>query len=248
MKYFFVFFLLVIIVFPINVQATSDTDNLIGSYYIPGYVVNKKEGLLIQLHNEIINRAQLSLDLIVEPTQRIQQSFKNNQLIGYFPELWQHIPKDKSEVVVSDNIAFKALIIFTKNKGKTITQFSDLEGLTIGAVRGFSYGQMEENTNIKIQYVSSDEQNVKKLLSGRIDAMIGDSQSTVLAVKSLDHNQEIFYNTKQAIDILDIFYVFQKTPQGIAIRDKVNIAIKSLKKEGKIKLDPKTGKTQYFLP
>jgi len=248
MKYFLVFCFFVIINAPINVQASTDADRTIGSYYIPGLVINKKEGLFIRLHNEIVSRAQLSLDFIIEPTQRIQQSFKSNQLIGYFPELWQHIPKDKSEIIVSDNIWLKSIIIFTRKGEQVITQHADLEGLTIGAVRGYSYGQIEKDKNIKIQYVNSDEQNIKKLLSGRVDAIIGDNTSTVSAIKNSNYAQDIFYNLQQPIDILEVFYVFQNTSKGHLIRDKVNIAIKSLKQEGLIKLNPTTGESQILLP
>jgi len=240
--------LLITISSPIIVQATTNTSNTIGSYYIPGLVMNKEEGLFIRLHNEIINRAQLSLDFIIEPTQRIQQSFKNNQLIGYFPELWQNIPKDKSEIIVSDSIWLKSIIIFTRKNEQAITQLSDLEGLTIGAVRGYSYGQIEKNKNINVQYVNSEIQNIKKLLSGRIDAIIGDNASTVSAIKNSNHAQGIFYNLQQPIEILESFYIFQNTAKGHEIRNKINIIIKSLKQEGVLKLDIKTGKSQILLP
>jgi hypothetical protein len=230
------------------VQATTKTSTTIGSYYIPGLVINKEEGLFIRLHNEIINRTQLSLDFIIEPTQRIQQSFKSNQLIGYFPELWQNIPKDKSEIIVSDSIWLKSIIIFTRKNEQTITQRSDLEGLTLGAVRGYSYGQIEKNKNINIQYVNSEIQNIKKLLSGRIDAIIGDNASTVSAIKNSTYAQDIFYNLQQPIDILKVFYIFQNTTEGYEIHNKINIAIRSLKQEGLLKLDTKTGKSQILLP
>lgn len=247
MKFVF-FYLLITISSPIIAQTTNNASNTIGSYYIPGLVINKKEGLLIKLHNEIINRAKLSLNFIIEPTQRIQQSFKSNQLIGYFPELWQHIPKDKSEIIVSDNIWLKSIIIFTLKKERKITQLSALKGLTIGAVRGYSYGQIQKNKSIDIQYVSSELQNIKKLMSGRIDAIIGDNVSTVSAIINSGYTQEIFYNLKQPIDILEGFYIFQNTDKGHEVRDKINVVIKSLKKEGLLKLNTKTGKSQILLP
>ena len=247
-KSVFIFCFFLIVNFPIVAQATTYINKAIGSYYIPGLVVSKKEGLFVKLHHEIIHRSQLSLDFIIEPTQRIQHSFKHNQLIGYFPELWQNIPKDKSEIIVSDSIWLKSIIVFTIKNKQPITQLSDLEGLTIGAVRGYSYGQIEKNKNITIQYVNNDLQNIKKLLTGRIDAIIGDSSSTVFAIKNSNYAKEIAYNLQQPIDILEAFYIFQNTTKGHEIRNKINIAIKSLKQDGIIKLNAKTGESEIFLP
>lgn len=231
-----------------DVQASTYRNKAIGSYYIPGLVVSTNEGLFVKLHHEIINRSQLSLDFIIQPTQRIQHSFKQNQLIGYFPELWQNIPKDKSEIIVSDSIWLKSIIVFTMKDQQLITQHSDLEGLIVGAVRGYSYGQIENNKNINIQYVNNDIQNIKKLLSGRIDAIIGDDTSTVTAIKSLELTNKIFYNLKKPIDILEAFYIFQNTTKGHEIRNKINSAIKSLKQEGVIKLNAETGESKILLP
>lgn len=244
----FVFFFFLIASYTIGAQAATYTNKAIGSYYIPGLVVNTKEGLFVKLHHEIIRRSQLSLDFIIEPTQRIQHSFKRNLLIGYFPELWQNIPKDKSEIIVSDSIWLKSIIVFTMKNKQPITQLSDLEGLTVGAVRGYSYGKVENNTSIAIQYVNNDMQNIKKLLSGRIDAIIGDSASTVAAIKSLGLTNKIFYNLKRPIDILEAFYIFQNTTKGHEIRNQINIAIKSLKEEEIIKLNTKTGESEILLP
>ncbi len=248
MKSFFVFYVFLMLSFPFNSQASTKADNTIGSYYIPGLIINKKEGLFVKLHHEVILRSQLSLDFIIEPTRRIQHSFKRNKLIGYFPELWQSIPKDKSEVIVSDSIWLKSIIVFTREGSQSISQLSDLEGLTVGAVRGYSYGQVEENKNINIQYVNSDIQNIKKLVSGRVDAILGDSASTVSAIETLGYSKNIFYNLQQPIDVLEAFYVFQNTHKGHEIRDKINLAIQSLKQEGIIKLDVNTGKSQIILP
>ncbi len=247
MRWVLIFYLIIISSLPNTGNASTADEKRIGSYYIPGLVINKTEGLFIRLHNKIITKTMLQLELIIEPTNRIQQSFKSNQLIGYFPELWQHVPKDKSKVVVSDNIWLKSVIVFTK-KGRLITKLSDLEGLTIGAVRGYSYGEVENNKDITIQYVNREEQNVEKLLSGRIDAIIGDNSSTLSAVKNSKHTQDIVYDLQKPIDILEVFYVFQNTSEGIFIRDKVNIAIRALKQQGIIKLNAKTGESQIILP
>ena len=142
----------------------------------------------------------------------------------------------------------KSIIVFTIKDKHSITQLSELEGLTVGAVRGYSYGQIEKNKNINIQYVNNDLQNIKKLLTGRIDAIIGDSTSTVFAIKNSQYAEEIYYNLQQPIDILEAFYIFQNTTKGHEIRNKINIAIKSLKQEGILKLDAKTGNSQIFLP
>jgi len=244
----FVFFFLLIASYTIGAQAATYKKNAIGSYFIPGLVVNTKEGLFVKLHHEIIRRTQLPLDLVIEPTQRIQHAFKRDLLIGYFPELWQNIPKDKSEVIVSNSIWLKSIIVFTMKDSQSLTQISDLEGLTVGAVRGYSYGKIESNQNVNIQYVNDDMQNIKKLLSGRIDAIIGDSASTVAAIKDLDLTDEIFYNLTRPIDILEAFYIFQNTAKGHKIRNEINRAIKSLKEEGIIKLNVKTGESEILLP
>lgn len=68
------------------------------------------------------------------------------------------------------------VLFFLKDRPLPWSALSDLQGKSIGAVRGYTYGddfkKLEESKRINVQRTSSDAQNLKMLLAGRIDAVV----------------------------------------------------------------------------
>ena len=238
--------LLAIILCSVSVSSLAK-QQVIGTYYIPGLVESRKDGLFIRLHHEIVKRAGLDTELIMRPTKRIQRSFKNDRLLAYFPELWENVPKPASDVVVSETIWYKKIILYSLADPSRL-DMTDLEKLNLGAVRGYSYGQeLMGNQKLHIDYADNDVLNVKRLLRGRVDVLLGDSASTLSAVQGHVRGKEIRYDLSRPFAKLDVFYLCQNTQDGINLCQRLSEAIRSVKADGLLTLDPVTGDSKIHL-
>lgn len=199
---------------------------MFGSYYIPGLVINENQGTFIRLHKEIMHRTQTYNKLLFMPTKRVQYEFKHNNLISYFPELYENLPKKNS--VVSEPFWLKKIIFFSI-KQMNIQSTFDLEGLKLGAVRGYSYGpEIVNNKKIEILYTDNDDINVNMLLNGRVDGILGDNKSTIAAINKSKFKDKFIYYLNKPINILDVFYVCQNSIIGKQTCSEISQAIKQL--------------------
>lgn len=181
------------------------------------------------------------------PAKRTQNAFKIKTLNTYFPELWENVPNPKSAYLVSDSFWYKKVILYTL-KGSDIKNLEDLFGKHVGAVRGYSYGEeLLNEKRINIQYHHNDDLNLKMLLSGRIDAIIGDNKSTLTAVNNNPNARNVEYDLDKPITVLDVFYVCHNTKKGIKLCDNISKIIRQLKNEKIIQLDRLTGNSKINL-
>jgi ABC-type amino acid transport substrate-binding protein len=63
-----------------------------------------------------------------------------------------------------------------RQKGEiTYDKFEDLQAYNLGGVLGYWYEAPFKEAGLKVDYASSDEQNIQKLYAGRIDLAVGES-------------------------------------------------------------------------
>lgn len=204
----------------------------LGSYYIPGLVENSTEGQFVEILNEISQRTDIAFNLSIKPTKRTQKDFRHGAIIGYFPELHEHIPLPLDQVYISEPFWIKRIYVFSQNRAEQITSIEMLHGKRISLVRGYSYGkEITENKHIDITFVDSDLQSIKLLKLNRIDYVLGDEYSTLAAIQEINLESEIFYDLETPLHQLDVFFVFQKNTKGRAIADKVSNAIIDMRNE-----------------
>jgi ABC-type amino acid transport substrate-binding protein len=231
------YFLLVFI--PIAANGTS-----IGSYYIPGLVIDENNGLFVKMHREVMRRSGVKAELIIQPTKRTQRAFAYGKIDAYFPELVENLPK--KELIVSKPFWLKKIILFSL-VNSDIRDLSDLEGKIVGAVQGYSYGEkIVNNPNISLTYVKDDNANIERLRRGYIDAVIGDDNSTITAVENSQYSHLIHYDQEKPVHVLEVFYVCQKTSSGSELCKSINQALSDMKDQGIIKLNRTTGKAEIM--
>lgn len=203
------------------------------SYFIPGLVESPSQGLMVDMLRSMEQNNDLTFDLSLLPTARVQLSFEAGKISSYFPELEEHRPTKSCR---SDRFMQKAIIAINRKDQIPITRIEQLEGIAVGAVTGYSYGlNIIGNERIDLVRVDNDIANIRKLLAGRIDAVIGDVHSTIAAIKELEVSEQLNFDTSQPIDLLDVFFVFQLSPQGEKHCKKVSEAIEKLRINGDLK-------------
>ena len=84
-------------------------------------------------------------------------------------------------------------IYFARSRPVNFTQISDLKGLRIGAIRGWSYGPAFDRARaarlFTVEETPSDSQNMRKLALGRLDAVLAISESGTALIKQLPQIQ-----------------------------------------------------------
>jgi hypothetical protein len=221
---------------------------IIGSYYIPGLVEDNESGLFVKLHKKIMERVGIAYDLQIMPTKRVQFNFKHNKLNSYFPELWEKIPKQREEVVASESIWLKKVILYSLKKAPIKSLSIVTSEHILGAVKGYSYGSnIVNNLKLNIDYVNNDNLNIERLNKGHIDAILGDNASTLNAIRSSGKETLFYYDLQKPVAILDVFYICQNTEKGRALCDSYSQAIRQLKRENIIQLNYITGDSHINL-
>jgi len=90
---------------------------------------------------------------------------------------WYRTPERERDFLFSDAVFVESQVLFfLKEKPVSWKTLSDLRGRNIGAVLGYTYGAefqaLEDRKAVNVERTASDEQNLRKLLAGRIDAAI----------------------------------------------------------------------------
>ncbi|MCP4551853.1 MAG: amino acid ABC transporter substrate-binding protein [Bacteroidetes bacterium] len=154
---------------------------------------------------------------------------------------WIKTPKREKEVLFSEPIYGGKWVFFHLKSAlfewKTI---EDLKGLNIGAIHGYSYGTIfdnaEKNGIFKVERVTKEEQNFKKLLLGRIHvfahAIDGGYASLRMKLKP-EEVQQITHFPKP-IQVVNYHLVFTKTKKNKRMLKLFNKGLRQLRESGKI--------------
>ncbi len=202
----------------------------LSSYYIPGLVESETKGLMVEMLKAIEQETNIRFELTLMPTARVQHSFLVGKTYGYFPELEDFRPPESCRTV---SFMQKKIVAFTRKDSLPIKAVADLEGKKVGAVTGYSYGiNIINNSKINLQRVANEQANIKKLLSGRIDVVVGDLDSTVNAINELKMEDQIHFDPAQPIDLLDVYFVFPSHDDGKLHCEMVSNGIEKLRKRG----------------
>lgn len=202
----------------------------IGSFPIPLMVENPETGVFIDLVKELAKRSDVKLEIIVEPTKRTISNFNKGSLAGFFPALDVSVPKKveaSSEIYIKKDFAF---VLKSKPVPKSI---EDLEGKSIGLTSGYPYvNKITENPKITVDYASTDENNVKKLLVGRFDVFIVEEKSGLKALEKENALDQITYDPKSPLSEQKVYFAFQPDAEGRELAKKFSEALDAIKKDG----------------
>lgn len=213
-----------------QVNKPSTKTYLIGSYYIPGLVNTNGTGTFVDIFEAIKKQTGLALKLQIRPTLRTQREFRDGQLVGYFPELFEGLPLPADQLLLSEPFWRKPVHLFYRRGEAEITHWQDLEGKRVALVRGYTYGKsITANRKIRLNYVDSDIQSLKMLLFNRVDYILGDLHSTINAVEKLGFKGKVDYTDNPLFE-LDVYFVFQDNEEGEYLESRISEAIRTLKR------------------
>lgn len=169
----------------------------IGAYNFPPYMIENGHqladgatgyGVDIDILREVLRRAGYKHSLRWVPFRRLQLELKEVGSIDVANAFFygEDYPTEKQ---ILYDLGGYSILYAAKGKFKKITDVEDLRGLTVGLVRGDSYGKkfdtLLDGDIFDVEEVQEDKLNFSKLMAGRIDLIVINSVVGEFLVKDM---------------------------------------------------------------
>lgn len=197
----------------------------------------KAIGIYPALLAEISKRSGIEFDVVSIPWKRALLELDAGRAgIG---ALYKNTDRVK-KYDFSNKLFDEVQIVYVRSGNEfTFSGVGSLKGKTVGVIRGWSYGDefdaAVKSGSIITEEVSSDEQNFKKLILGRIDAMIAIRESASAAIAAGDYKDKVAA-LNPPLSVSAAYIAFVKSAHKIDIIDKLNKAIKAIRDDGSFDL------------
>lgn len=203
------------------------------------------------LASEIITKAYeaegIEIEIQFYPWKRCELMLRNNQLDAIFP----YVKTDEREKIYgfSDPVVVIRLSFFYLKDNIAKLEYNSLEDLkkySFGGVLGHFYKEEFDKAGLNVEYVGSEEHNLKRLLKGRVDVIpmintIGwylinkNHPEDYYRFASVDYNWHIISGKKSAEEYASKLMVSQATPKANKIIQAYNRGLKKIKQNGEYK-------------
>jgi len=204
----------------------------------PPYTSEKMagKGFFTEIVTAVCKEAGVDVEYKFYPWLRSEKMVQDGEAFAvfpYFPSADRKKIYDFSDPLCNSTGKF----FFLKEKIKSDvkwTTFADLKSHSIGGTLGYWYKKDFEAAGLNVDYAASDEQGVKKLEAGRFDLLATDELVGWDLIKSLFPKELDKFGTlskplnRDALCLM----VSRKYPNSAAINQKLNLAIRQIKKNG----------------
>ncbi|MAD89916.1 MAG: hypothetical protein CMK64_09455 [Pseudoalteromonas sp.] len=154
---------------------------------------------------------------------------------------WFCTPKRKQDFYCSEPLYYEATYFyFNKRKPlETWSSLEDLQGFNIGATTGYSYTaqfwQLAKQKKLKVDSVTSDLQNLKKLVKGRIDLFPMATIPASHLIKqhfSREEAEQIAFNSKPLLTQSSHLLFLKKNANSKHLLASFNRGLENIKRSG----------------
>ncbi|MBU2885296.1 transporter substrate-binding domain-containing protein [Gilvimarinus agarilyticus] len=205
----------------------------VGTFPIPLMVESPEKGRFIELMQRIAQDADLKLNIIVTPAKRATRFFIQGEIDIFLPALEGMISPEHRVIKSQETIYTKEDFVFTRRGTPLLSSMSDLAGKRIGITRGYPYTPaLLNNKSLKLELSSSDEQSVKMLVRGRVDAIVVEEHSGRQAFKNTGQLDQMQYNPEQQLSQMPVYIAYQDTDRGHQLAKLIDKTLRELKSDG----------------
>ncbi len=191
----------------------------------------KPAGLYVALATEAFKRAGIAADIRVAPWKRAVQAAEDGSsaLGGCYSNADRLAKYDFTDGLFEETL----VLIVQKGKAFKYGGVADLRGKRIGVMAGWSYGddfdKAKADKALTADEADSDDANIRKLLAGRVDAIIMDRLAATKQFSAALAGTEILPTplTRNAT-----YIIFKKSLGKQAVIAKLNAALKAMRADG----------------
>lgn len=211
-----------------EISVSVDEGNPPYMYRRDGY----PDGIYAAIVAAAFTRMKMPLNLYAKPWARVLQDLDRGAAgaMGLYKTGARTSRYDFSDPIVDETV----LLYFNRSRPLTFRTRNDLRGLTVGVLRGWSYGEAFDNAvrdgEFRVEEVASDKQNFRKLESGRLDAILATKDSGNVLMSH-------FRNIEVAAEPLarnPTFLAFSKHANQLATLQRFNKALREMRASGEL--------------
>jgi polar amino acid transport system substrate-binding protein len=156
--------------------------------------------------------------------------------------VWWATEATKKDFWLSEPVVKTSIVFFhLKNRPFQWDSLEDLKGLRIGVSRGYDYGEQLMSAIkekwIIVDITTTDEQNFKKLLAGRVDIFPNDPVVGNSQIRNIFPPEKVklftFHPKELKINTLNLI-ISKRCKNGRLFLEKFNSGIKRLKESGRL--------------
>ncbi len=198
---------------------------------------NGGSGVMLDIIQQAFNEVDLKVTFKFYPWKRCLQEVDQGHAFGAAPyfktEERQKIYDYSDPILPMFNRWFYNKERFPE--GFKWSEADDFQGYQIGGVLGYWYIPSLEKSGLDVELVKTDLQNLKKLVTHRIDfTIIDELAATGLVREHLSSSEEMIKTLEKPYDFQESYLLISRVyPKSGAIKKKFNKGLKMLKENGK---------------
>lgn len=201
------------------------------AYLIPGALEENKVGDYDKILTVISKMIGKPINYEVLPPARVENGLKTGSLDCVIP-LDRRFWDGKESLINSEPLNVAKIFIFSRKNEGPYTSLDQLKGKKLGARRGMPYGPKIDKDYL-LDLVTTDDQNVQKLNSKRIDAFLAYYPDMPLWAK--EHKSPLPNHAQVPFDTHKDAFLCRDTPDVREFLKSFDEAVVKLRKSGELK-------------
>ncbi len=212
--------------FPLTISIVTDRDFTPFCFEERGVV----QGIDIDIMREAARRMNLGIKITPLPWKRALVEIKEGNAFAGGMSLFR-TPEREEFTFFTGPVHYSRISVFVKkDRLLKFNNIADLYGVTVGINRGFAisdeFDVAVKTGKIRMEEVNSTEQNIQKLLAGRIDCFLGNNINTLYFLKKSEFKGMVKELEKPVVKGKAAYFVFSKK----AINNENRWMIQKMKK------------------
>jgi len=162
--------------------AVAETVKIAG-YEIQGLISQSSPEIYNKVMDELLDRMDVRLTVL--PMARADALFDSGKVDCTFPNDQAFYEEGRAAgFIQSKPVNHAKLYLFARPDEPAPRSLDEAAGKLVGAIRGMPYGSAVDAANLTTELVDEEESNIRKLLAGRVDLILGYAPDTPVAIRT----------------------------------------------------------------
>lgn len=168
-------FIIIFLIATTNIQAQTNELKLSSDVWPPFTNVEKEKSIALDIVRIALERINIKANYEIVDFKEVISGINKGTYDGS-AALWQNAEREKHLKFSRAYLQNQLVLVGRKGSDVHATSFSGLKNRHIGIVEDYAYGDsLMIQENIQIMYGKSDQQNVERLLSKKVDYILVDA-------------------------------------------------------------------------
>lgn len=214
--------------------AQAENLSLAATEWPPFYGAELEDGgFMTEIVAEAFSRAGHDTDVDFLPWKRAFEGTRDGKFDALFT-MW-HRPEREEHFIFSDALPSNELVFLVRNGApEEFVGYDAMKDISVGVVRGYAPPPGFEEAGLTVSEARDDEENLRKLLRGRVDAVLTDRivAQHIINTKFQDQVEEFgWMNPPVHVDVQHMV-VPKVNPDSEALMNEFNAALNEMTSDG----------------